>query len=137
MVTPARGAPTEALRRRAAVVIGLLALALLPEAVEAHATLARALPPARSVVRVPPKQVQLWFSEPLEPAYSSFSLWKDRAQVEAGKATVSADDRRLLAVAVPRLGRGVYVVRYRVLSVDGHIVEGTYSFTVRDEAARK
>ena len=37
---------------------------------------------------------------------------------------------RLLSVALPPLPGGAYAVRYRVLSVDGHVVEGAYSFTV-------
>ena len=36
----------------------------------------------------------------------------------------------LCAVALPPLPSGAYAVRYRVLSVDGHVLEGAYSFTV-------
>jgi methionine-rich copper-binding protein CopC len=36
-----------------------------------------------------------------------------------------------LSIGVPALPAGVYTVKYRVLSVDGHIVEAEFAFTVR------
>ena len=137
MVMAARGGRSNAFIGRLARLIGLLALAALPAVVEAHAVLVRSAPQARASVRVPPRRARLWFSERLEPAYSTMSVWIDRTKVDAGNAEVSSEDARQLSVALPPLDRGVYVVKYRVLSVDGHVVEGEYSFTVKGEAARK
>jgi methionine-rich copper-binding protein CopC len=36
-----------------------------------------------------------------------------------------------LSVGVPTLPAGVYTVRYRVVSIDGHVVEAEFTFTVR------
>ncbi len=44
---------------------------------------------------------------------------------------VGPDDPRKLSVGVPNLPRGTYAVKYRVLSVDGHIVEEQFPFTIR------
>jgi len=134
MVSPARPGSIRALGWCAAV---LLALALTPAVARAHATLVRAVPPARAVVRVPPRQAQLWFSEPLEAAYSTMSIWTDATRVTSDAPAVSPENPRLLWVALPPLARGAYVVKYRVLSVDGHVVEGSYSFRVGGEASRK
>jgi methionine-rich copper-binding protein CopC len=114
-----------------------LALLLLPSAAAAHAALVRAVPGAREAVRVAPARVQLWFSERLEPAYSTLSVWLAETRVDRGDARVAPDDPRRLTVALPRLDRGRYVVKYRVLSVDGHIVEGAYPFTVTERAAAR
>ncbi len=119
------------------LLLAALGQGLPPGAVEAHATLVRAVPPPRATVRVPPRRVQLWFSQRLEPAYSTMSVWNDGMRVDAGRVAVSRDDARSLSVALPPLRRGVYVVKYRVLSIDGHVVEGSHSFTVRGEAARR
>ena len=137
MVIAARGRPLNEITLRLALSIGLLVPAALPAGVEAHAVLVRSAPQARASVRVPPRRAQLWFSERLEPAYSTMSVWSDRTKVDSGDAEVSSEDARQLSVALPALDRGVYVVKYRVLSVDGHVVEGGYSFTVKGEAARK
>jgi methionine-rich copper-binding protein CopC len=103
----------------------------------AHATLIRALPAARATLRVPPARAQLWFSEPLEPAYSTMSVWKAQHRVDRGEPTAAPENPRTLAVALPALGPGTYLVKYRVLSVDGHVAEGSYSFTVAEGAPRR
>jgi len=44
-----------------------------------------------------------------------------------------SDPHSKLRFTLPPLDRGVYVVKYRVLSIDGHVAEGGYSFTVKGE----
>jgi methionine-rich copper-binding protein CopC len=41
------------------------------------------------------------------------------------------EDPKLLSVGLPALVPGTYTVKYRVLSVDGHVVESQFSFTLR------
>lgn len=119
---------------------GWLAVATLAAAAPAgaHAVLVRSAPPARAALAEPPERVQLWFNERLEPAYSSVSVWNAAgAQVDARNAAVGADDAKRLAVTVPPIGAGAYVVKYRVLSVDGHVVDSSFPFTVRPKPAAK
>jgi hypothetical protein len=111
------------------VVLALLGLSL-PPAAGGHAVLIRAAPPARSTLRVAPPRAQLWFSERLEPVYSTVSVWTNDVQVDGRDVQVAREDGRSLSVSLPPLDGGVYRVRYRVLSVDGHVVEGTYSFSI-------
>jgi methionine-rich copper-binding protein CopC len=40
-------------------------------------------------------------------------------------------DPKLLSVGLPALAPGTYTVKYRVLSVDGHVVASQFSFTLR------
>jgi methionine-rich copper-binding protein CopC len=76
--------------------------------------------------------VDLWFNERLEQAYSTVSVWDTAGtQVDLRNVAVAPRDPRQLQVWLPPLGAGTYTVRYRVLSVDGHVVEGRFSFTVR------
>jgi len=99
----------------------------------AHAVLVRSTPPGRAALAEKPDRVQLWFNERLEPAFSSMSVWSAAgAQVDAGDARVDPDDAKRLSVTLPRLPAGTYSVRYRVLSVDGHVVDSSYSFAIRD-----
>jgi copper resistance protein C len=97
----------------------------------AHSGLQRAEPPVESTLKRPPKELKLYFSERLEPAYS-------RARVEDGQgARVDRDDSRvdrsnplLLRVTLSPLAPGKYTVIWRVLSVDSHITEGRFMFRV-------
>ncbi|MBI2161615.1 MAG: copper resistance protein CopC [Candidatus Rokubacteria bacterium] len=110
-----------------------LALALLlPAPAEGHAFLVKASPARRAVLSHPPARVELWFSERLEPAYSSVTV-TDAAgtRVDFRDVTVGPDDPRRLTVSLPPLMPGRYVVTFRVLSVDGHVVESSFPFTVK------
>ena len=98
----------------------------------AHAYLIRSSPAARAIVTRTPERVQLWFNERLEPVYSRVSVWNGDAQrVDTGDVRVGPGEPTRLSVGVPPLPAGVYTVKYRVLSVDGHVVEAAFAFTVR------
>jgi copper resistance protein C len=117
------------------VILGLplVALLLLPAHAEAHAALVRSSPAQRAVLLRGPERVQLWFNERLEAEFSQLSV-RDRTgqQVDLRDVRVGPDDPKKLSVGVRGLGPGTYTVRYRVLSVDGHVVEAEFPFTVRE-----
>ena len=126
-----RGVGTEMARIRLGPWV-LVAILLVPAVASAHASLVKSLPARRAMVDRPPARVQLWFNERLEPAFSRLSVWDARkAQVDLKDAEVAPDDPKQLSVGIPALGAGAYTVRFRVLSVDGHVVEGEFPFTVR------
>ena len=111
-----------------------LALASAPVFVapaRAHAFLDHAVPAVGSSVRGSPSQVKLWFTEKLEPAFSTVQVVDgsgkrvDRADVKVGSA-----DPMLLEVSLPTLPSGTYRVKWRVLSVDTHVTEGDFTFDV-------
>ena len=109
-----------------------LLLVLVPSAGLAHAYLVRSTPARRAALITPPERVQLWFNERLEPRFSRVSVWDAQGkQVDVGDVQVGPDEPRTLSVGVSLPGPGTYVVRYRVLSVDGHVVESSFPFTVR------
>ncbi len=111
----------------------LLALTLpAPRLAWAHAYLIKSSPARRADLSRPPTAVQLWFNERLEPAFSKLSVVdRNGRQVDLGDVRVGPDDLKRLSVGVRSLAPGTYTVRYRVLSVDGHIVESEFSFTIR------
>ncbi len=119
--------------RVVALAVALLAGLLCPAPrVGAHASLMRSVPAHRAVLGQVPERVQLWFNERLEPAYSTVSVWNEAgAQVDARDVTVGPDDPRRLSVTVETRQPGLYTVKYRVLSVDGHIVDNRFTFTVK------
>jgi methionine-rich copper-binding protein CopC len=97
----------------------------------AHAFLDHATPAVGSAVRASPAQVKLWFTQQLEPAFSTARV-SDRSgkQVDKGDPQVDRADATLLRVSLPRLAPGTYRVTWRVLSVDTHVTEGDFTFDV-------
>ena len=58
---------------------------------------------------------------------SAVSSWPIEASATAGKAAISGNTMR---VGLKSLSQGAYRVRWRVLSVDTHKTEGSFTFTV-------
>ena len=115
-----------------AVPLILVAFGLVPGPVWGHAALVRSTPAQRAMLTRSPDRVRLWFNEPLEAKFATVSVWDAQSkQVDQQDGLVGPEDPKALSVGVPTLGSGTYTVKYRVLSVDGHVVEGSFRFTVR------
>jgi methionine-rich copper-binding protein CopC len=119
--------------RQVITVLAVALLTLFPAVGYAHARLVKSDPPARTTIARAPEAVRLWFNERLEPAYSSASVWSAAgSELSREPAAVDAADPKLLKLKLPPLAPGRYQVRYRVLSVDGHVVEDSFFFTLRE-----
>ena len=120
------------------VLIALAAAAAslaLPAAAWAHAALLQTTPVASRVVNVPPKQVSLRYSEPVEPRFAIVSVTNAAGDREtAGPPRRSPADADTLVAPVKRLSEGWYLVYWRVISVDGHPVRGAFTFAVGPNA---
>jgi methionine-rich copper-binding protein CopC len=114
---------------RLPVLAGALLLACaIPAA--SHSLLLGSVPASRAVLSAPPAHVELRFNNRIEKALSGVQIVGARDQRFAGMTLPDGPPDRLRA-SVPPLPPGEYRVEWRVLSTDGHIVTGTYPFTVR------
>src|SRR5688572_18185337 len=119
---------------RRVVFFVLIALAVpLAWAVPAHAhTELRSTDPASgATLQSPPSRVLLGFSEPVEVSFGSIRL-VDAAggDIETGPARHPEEGSRFVAVDLPDIDAGTYVVAWRVLSADAHPIQGAFTFTV-------
>ena len=98
---------------------------------DAHAFLDRATPAVGSTVHASPQQVKIWFTQRLEPAFSSIQvLDASGKRIDKADAHVDSGNAMLLVVSLPPLRPGTYRVTWRVLSVDTHVSEGDFKFDV-------
>ena len=97
----------------------------------AHAFLDHANPPVGSQVRVAPAQMELWFTETLEPALSRVQVF-DASGHEVDRRDVHPDpaNAAILEVSLPALKPGKYKVAWRAVSVDTHATSGTFAFEI-------
>ena len=120
--------------RRCLAVRDLLVWLLLGQAapVSAHAVLVRANPEANAALDRSPAQVELFFSEAVEPAFSQITVLDSSGKrVDNGDSKVDPADPTRLSVSLRSLKDGVYTVSWKVLSaVDSHPTEGAYPFAV-------
>jgi methionine-rich copper-binding protein CopC len=107
-------------------VIPLLVATAGPAA--AHAFLDRSEPKVGSRVATAPGEVSMWFTQNLEPSFSKAEVYNSAgARVDQGRARV---DQNVMHVGLKPLPPGIYKVRWRVLSVDTHTTEGSFTFRV-------
>lgn len=106
----------------------IAALALLPLAAQGHAKLTRATPSEGSTVAVAPTLVALGFNEAATLTALSIQKEGDKAPQKLGPLPKAPAAQ--FTVALPKLTPGSYVVRYRVLSDDSHVMAGTLKFTL-------
>ena len=112
------------------VLAGALTLMAIPAA-NAHPFLKQALPAAGSTVSHAPRQVSLWFTESIEPAFSKAVVRNARGKdVDRGHAHLARGKHAELQIALKPLPPGTYKVTWHVLSVDTHKTHGSFSFTV-------
>jgi methionine-rich copper-binding protein CopC len=115
---------------------GILLLAmswLVPTQASAHAHLTKSVPAQRATAFEAPPRVQLWFDEGVEAKFCTVSVVDAGGKsVDSGDLQPSPDDRKFLSIGLGRLGAGIYTVKYRVLSVDGHVTESNFPFTIRE-----
>src|SRR3954469_25950255 len=110
--------------------IGLLALAL-PGAALAHANLNKTAPSYRERLQAPPRAIVLRFDQAVQAEPNGIEVKNAYGKLLSGTTRASDKDVR---VPLRRLPKGAYTVRWHVLSQDGHVVSGVFTFGVRVKA---
>ncbi|HEX5448760.1 MAG TPA: copper resistance protein CopC [Gaiellaceae bacterium] len=104
---------------------------LLPVAASAHAYLVRTVPAASVTLNVAPHTVALTFDEAVEPRFAIVSVTDADANQEAtGSPQRSSANPDTLVVPIKHVPEGWYLVYWRAISVDGHPVQGVFTFAV-------
>lgn len=97
-------------------------------AAQAHAMLERAEPRVGNKVASPPREVTLWFTQKLETAFSTITVTNAAGErVDSGKVRVNGNQ---MSIAIRAGGAGIYRVTWKVLSVDTHRTDGSFTFQV-------
>jgi methionine-rich copper-binding protein CopC len=118
--------------------VAALALGMPAAPALAHSMLVKAEPARRAVLTKSPSQVRLWFNEKIEGDYASLVVLDDKKHsITDIKPTLASDDPKSIILPLPELVPGKYSIKFRVLSVDGHVVESSFDFTVKGEAQKK
>ena len=116
------------LRPLAAFIICALLFAV-PRLASAHAILLESLPKAHAVIQGPDTPIELRYNSRIDAGRSTLTLIspdgrsRPLSAIQSGPGTLTSK--------VSQLGRGSYVLRWQVLSGDGHISRGEIPFEVK------
>jgi copper transport protein len=116
------------MRRLALVVLAALAF---PASAFAHANLDSTSPKYRQRLESPPRAVALHFDQSVQAEPNGIEVKNEFGKTLSG---VSRAHGQTVRVPLRRLPRGPYTVRWHVLSEDGHVVSGVFTFGVRATA---
>jgi copper resistance protein C len=98
-----------------------------------HLSLKAAFPAKDTTLTSAPDAVRLWLSEPADLAATKIEV-KNASGAVVPTAALTRGERRedpVVALFTTPPGNGRYVIDWRAMSKDGHVVKGTHAFTVR------
>jgi copper transport protein len=120
------------LRRAVIAPAAVAAVLALPSAASAHAYLIRTEPTASGVLESPPTTAQLTFDEAVEPRFAIISVTNAGGRQETTGAIrrSPANPDTLVVPLRLHLAEGWYLIYWRAISVDGHPVQGAFTYAV-------
>jgi methionine-rich copper-binding protein CopC len=99
----------------------------------AHTELSQTVPADHAMIAAAPEDVQLKFSEPVR--LTALSIQRDGTPKQS-LGPLPADTIANFTVALPSLDDGHYVVTWRALSEDTHVMSGEFMFAVGASGSR-
>ncbi len=112
--------------------MAIIAILALPLPIFAHAIMVKSQPEADSTITESPKQVDTWFNDKVGSEYKALAVINSAGKrVDNKDAAQETFDQSHLYTTVTELPPDTYTVRYRVVSMDTHIVTGKFKFTIK------
>lgn len=110
--------------------------ALLVVRLSAHAEMVRAEPASGAVVPTAPARISVTFSEAVDATPDSLTLLDPNGgRVAIGPTSNRRGDPATIEADLRSLSAGTHTVRWRVVSEDGHPIDGTFQFSVNVASA--
>ncbi|WP_209125634.1 copper resistance CopC family protein [Alkalihalobacillus sp. BA299] len=100
----------------------------IPSLVEAHAYLDRSSPVQESRLDKSPSEIRVKFTEPIDTNVSLLTLKTEDGEVI--ETTQYGEDRTWLILDIPHLEDGIYRVYWQAFSLDTHITDGSFRFSI-------
>jgi copper transport protein len=113
----------------------VLTVLLWPTAAVAHPALVETTPGAGYAVTSPPEAIAVTFNEPVTPVGDALTLRVSDGQLIPLAVEVQQGGRSLRGVPDEELAAGSYEASYRVVALDGDLIEGSFAFGVATPVA--
>ena len=110
----------------------VVSLVLLAVPALGHSSLERSEPKAAEILKVAPREIRIWFSEPIKVGLSTFEV-RDAAGKQVDQRDLRADEKQPALVRLSlsaSLAAGVYKVTWSAVAQDLHVGKGGFSFRV-------
>ncbi|HCT98936.1 MAG TPA: copper resistance protein CopC [Methylococcaceae bacterium] len=112
--------------------IACLSLSLFSLPAFSHAIMVKSSPVENEILAVSPKQIDIWFNDKVGGEYKALAVIDSVGnRVDNKDVQQEVLDASHLYCTIPTLPAGTYTIRYRVVSIDTHIVTGKFQFTIK------
>ncbi len=98
-----------------------------------HSALQRTDPKDGQTLSIAPREVQVWFSEPIKAGLSTFAV-RDASGKQVDRGDLRADEKEPALVRLSlqeNLPPGLYKVSWSAIAQDMHVGKGGFSFRVK------
>ncbi len=103
----------------------------LPLIVNAHIRMLQSSPEPDSVLNTSPGKVSITFLGSVEPAFSKIEVYDEKGNRVSKKTTFSDNDTTMEVELEKNLPPGVYTVKWKCVSIDGHKQNKEFRFTIK------
>jgi copper transport protein len=115
------------------LIVGIVVL--LPNAVQAHASIVRSIPAANAALPAgqPPRLIQVWYTEDIELKFSRLEVLDQNGQrVDENNTGFIQNEKKSMQIGLkPGLPDGSYtVISFAASATDGHVVKSSFAFGV-------
>ncbi|MDM5356881.1 copper resistance protein CopC [Peribacillus sp. ACCC06369] len=118
------------------LVFSLFSLLLYPAMASGHATVISSNPSPNEAMDTLPEKISIQFSENIQPAFHSLEVFsQDGDKIKIQDSTISEQSEKILVAKWKgTIDEGIYYIKWRVVSSDGHPIEGTIPFQFGESA---
>ncbi len=118
------------------LIVSLFVLLLNPAMAFGHATIISSNPSPNEAMDTLPEKISIQFSENIQPAFHSLEVFsQDGDKIQIQDSAISEQSETVLeAKWKGTIDEGIYYIKWRVVSSDGHPIEGTIPFQFGDSA---
>lgn len=109
-----------------------VSLMLLTAPARGHSSLERSEPKDGQTFKVAPREIQMWFSEPIKVGLSTFAV-RNAAGEQVDQHDLHADEKQPALVRLSlaaNLAPGLYKVTWSAVAQDLHVGRGVFSFRI-------
>jgi copper transport protein len=103
---------------------------LIPTLAFSHAGILNSTPPQNGIVTTPLEKITIKLGASVEPAFSKAEVFDPEGNKVSAKTTFLKDNRVMESELQEDLAPGIYKVKWKFMSMDGHTVKGKYTFTI-------
>ena len=105
-------------------------LCLIPAICSAHVGILNSSPAKNGFVSSSPEKVTIKFGGELEPAFSKVEVFDENDKKVSGKTTFLNSNKVMESEMNENLPLGMYTVKVKCMSLDGHSIKEEYTFII-------